>query len=63
MAEKKEMLVASNGCKAYFEEKTDYQKECLWIDGRWPLAEFGELVEFVREHRKTLKQAEMQTED
>lgn len=50
MAEKREMLVASNGCQAYFKEGAT--TESLWLDGRWPLDEFPELAEFVGEHQR-----------
>lgn len=59
MAEKEicPVLTASNGSKAFFmtpqsiaiapgKEGTE-----LWLTGRWPLAEFDELVKFVQEHR------------
>lgn len=70
MAERKTatILQASTGCKAWLCDKNDHSTpindgDSLWISLTWPLAEFDELIEFVREHQETLKQAEMQTED
>ena len=63
MAEKEtvEFLVAKNGTKASV-RNPDYEKgPVLSMTSNWPLAEFDELVEFVREYQKNLKQAEVQT--
>ena len=68
MAERKTatILQASDGCKAWLCAKGEHSTprddgNSLWISLTWPLAEFDELVEFVREHQKNLKQAEVQT--
>lgn len=66
MAEKKEMLVASNGCKAFFTDPlVGEEDDSLWLDGRWPLDEFDELVEFVAEHqnRGEMKLSELEASD
>jgi len=62
------ILQASNGVRALFcnyGEPNIAIKDglYLWLGGSWPLEEFDELAEFVREHQENLKQAEMQTED
>ena len=56
-------LQAGNGCRAEFREDMALisSSPTLWRTGAWPLDEFDELVEFVREHQKNLKQAEVQT--
>ena len=54
MAEKRPILVADNGCLAYFKAECfpNDRGETLWLEGRWPLAEFDDLVAFVDGHRK-----------
>ncbi len=70
MAETKltRVLHSSSENKAFFvkerlcDDIPDPSGTYLKIQYSWSLDEFDELVEFVREHQKTLKQAEVQTE-
>jgi len=71
MAELKtaKVLQASNESRAMFTDfghpnQPNPTGDCIYISTSWPLAEFDELVEFVKEHRENLaRQAEMQTEE